>query len=244
MTLLIVEDEPIHADRFEMLAEQLGYAVAGVYDNAFDALDCFHRSAPDVLLLDINLRGDVDGIQLAERIHRIRPVPVVFVTALQDDETFALAQRTRPEAFILKPFDSLQLQRAIELAVSRLSEADAAAPPDFGHNDLVLSDCFFVKVRGKLEKVTFDDILFLEADGRHCLLHTAQGNKFAIRIPLSDLESKLPAADFARTHRSYVIALRWLKSVDIQNMLVLVKDRPVPLSRSHREAVLGRFEQL
>ena len=244
MTLLIVEDEPIHADRFEMLAEQLGYGIAGVCDNAFDALDCFHRSAPDLLLLDINLRGDINGIQLAGRIQQIRPVPVVFVTALQDDETFALAQRTRPEAFILKPFDSLQLQRAIELAVSRLSEVGSAAPPDFGENDLVLSDCFFVKVRGKLEKVTFGDILYLEADGRHCLLHTAQGHKFAIRIPLSELESKLPAADFARTHRSYVVALRWLKSIDLQQMLVLVKDRSVPLSRSHREAILGRFEQL
>ncbi|MBC7774017.1 MAG: response regulator [Phycisphaerae bacterium] len=244
MKILIVEDEPIHADRFEMLAEQLGYEVAGNCDNAFDALDCFHRTAPDLLLLDIHIRGEIDGIQLAERINQVRPMPVVFVTSLQDDETFARAQGTQPVAFILKPFDTLQLQRAIELAVSRLASAPTLSQSDFEQNDLVLPDCLFVKVREKLEKVPFDEILYVESEGRYSMLYTAGGRKFAIRIPLGELEMKLPEGRFARTHRSNLIHLKWLQSVDLQEMTVLVKDKSVPLSKGFREQILARLDQV
>ena len=244
MKILIVEDEPIHADRFEMLAEQLGYELAGNCDNAFDALDCFHRTGPDLLLLDIHIRGDIDGIQLAERINQIRPVPVVFVTSMQDDETFARAQRSQPVAFILKPFDTLQLQRALELAVHRLSANPAPPESNFEQNDLVLPDCLFIKVREKLEKITFDEILYLESDGRYTMLYTSTGRKFAIRIPLGDLELKLPESRFARTHRSNIIHLKWLQSVDLQDMMVLVKDKNVPLSKGFRDQILRRLAQV
>lgn len=244
MKILIVEDEPIHADRFEMLAEQLDYTVAGICDNAFDALDCFHQTTPDLLLLDIHIRGEIDGIQLAERLNQLRPVPIVFVTSMQDDETFARAQRTQPIAFILKPFDTLQLQRAIELAVSRLVNSPTLAPSDFGQNDLVLPDCLFIKVREKLEKVAFDDLLYLESDGRYTMIYTAGGRKFAVRIPMSDLEKKLPLQHFARTHRSFIIHLKWLQSVDLQEMMMCVKDKNIPLSKGFREQILERLEQI
>ena len=67
-------------------------ALVGPCDNAFDALDLFHREKPDLLLRDIHLAGDVDGIQLAERANRASPKPTVFVITLQDDGTFACAQ--------------------------------------------------------------------------------------------------------------------------------------------------------
>jgi DNA-binding LytR/AlgR family response regulator len=240
MRILIVEDEPIHADRFEMLALQMGYEVAGICDNAFDALDCFHRTQPDLLLLDIHLRGDTDGVQLAERLRQSRAVPVIFITSMQDDDTFARARRTGPAAFILKPFDLLQLRRAIELAVGSL----APAPNDFEQTDLVLPDCLFIKVREKLEKVPLDDILYVESEGRYAMLHTVAGRKFAIRIPLGDLEARLPADRFARIHRGYLIHLKWMQSVDLHDMTVKVKDRDLPLGKSYREQVLERLQQL
>ncbi|MBL7828253.1 MAG: response regulator, partial [Saprospiraceae bacterium] len=177
MKVLIIEDEPLHADRFEMLVQQMGYEVVGNCDNAFDALDCFHRNQPDLLLLDIHLRGEIDGIQLAERVNQIRPVPHVFVTSMQDDYTFERAKQTQPMAFILKPFDALQLQRAIELAIVRLS-ADSSES-HFEQNDLVLTDCFYVKVREKLQKVNISEILYIESDTRYSMIYTANGKKYA-----------------------------------------------------------------
>lgn len=244
MTLLIVEDDPLHADRFEMLAQKMGYEVAGICDNAFDALDCFHQSKPDLLLLDIQLRGDIDGIQLAERINRISPVPIVFVTSMQDEQTFQRAKPIQPVAFILKPFDTLQLQRAIELAVVRLTDSPIGSEIPFEHKDLVLPDCFFVKVREKLEKVNWSDILYLESEGRYSMVHTSKNRKYALRMPLGELESRLPQSQFVRTHRSFVVQINSLQSVDLQNMTVQIADKSVPLSKGFRDQVLERLAQI
>jgi DNA-binding LytR/AlgR family response regulator len=242
MKLLIVEDEPLYANQLEMLVEQMGYTLAGSYDNAFDALDCFHREQPDFLLLDINLSGDVDGIQLAERVNKIRPTPTVFITSRHDNDTFEQVQKTDPVAYLLKPFDSLQLQRTIELAVAKMTTGDSSGT--FEQSDLVVQDCLFIKVRQKLEKVHFDDILFLEADDRYSILYTTGGNKFAIRMPLGDLEKRLPSSRFARTHRSFLIQLKWMQSVDLQDMIIHIKDRHVPLSKGYRDDLLKRLEQV
>ena len=128
MKILIVEDEALYADQLEMLCEQLGYEVVGICDNAFSALDTFHRTQPDLSLLDINLDGEVDGIQLAGQISAKEPVPFIFISSLEDDATFQRAQATMPAAYMLKPFNNLQLQRSIELAVGRLQDvADTTA---------------------------------------------------------------------------------------------------------------------
>lgn len=242
MKLLIVEDEPLYASQLEMLVEQMGYALAGTFDNAFDALDCFHREQPDFLLLDINLSGDIDGIQFAERVNKIRPTPTIFITSRQDNDAFARVQKTDAVAFIIKPFDILQLQRTIELAVAKMASNDVHNT--FDQSDFAMQDCLFIKVRQKLEKVHFDEILFLEADDRYSILYTAGGNKFAIRMPLGDLEEKLPQSRFARTHRSFLIQLKWMQSVDLHDMIIHIKDRHVPLSKGYRDDLLKRLEQV
>jgi DNA-binding LytR/AlgR family response regulator len=242
MKILLVEDDPLYASQLEMLIGRMGYTIVGPCDSAFDALDLFHREKPDLLLLDIHLAGDVDGIQLAQRANQAHPTPTVFVTSMQDDHTFARAQKIQPAAFIIKPFDALQLQRTIELAVGKM--APGTAPDAFDRHDLVLADCLFVKVRDKLEKVPLDDILYVEADDRHSILHTQSNHKFALRLPLSELETKLPVSRFARSHRSYLIHLRWIQSVDLQAMTIQVKEKQVPLSKGCREQILERLEQI
>ncbi|MCB9333271.1 MAG: response regulator [Lewinellaceae bacterium] len=241
MRILIVEDEPLYASQLEMLIDRMGYEVVGAFDNAFDALDCFHREKPDLLLLDINLAGEVDGIELAARANRARAVPVVFITSLQDDETFARAQQTHPAAFIIKPFDELQLQRSIELAVAQLAKSPETT---FEAGDLVLQDSLFIKVREKLEKVSLAEILYAEADDRYSELHTSTGRKFVVRIPLGQLEEKLNTRQFARTHRSFLINLNQIQSVDLQENFIQVKDKSIPLSKGYRDQVLERLEQL
>ncbi|HAD12423.1 MAG TPA: hypothetical protein DCF33_08285 [Saprospirales bacterium] len=77
----------------------------------------------DLLLLDVQLGGEIDGILHAKKVVRIRQVPIVFVTSMRDDQTFERARQIQPVVFILKPFDTLQLQRAIELAVEGLAKA-------------------------------------------------------------------------------------------------------------------------
>ncbi|MBL8968231.1 MAG: response regulator [Spirochaetaceae bacterium] len=115
--ILIVEDENIVALDMKMRLEALGYAVAGVVDTGPAALEAMVASPPDLVLMDIKLKGEVDGIETA-RIARERvEVPIIFVTAFTDEKTLERAKLASPYGYIVKPFHERELRIAIELAL-------------------------------------------------------------------------------------------------------------------------------
>ncbi|MHC1744180.1 MAG: response regulator [Syntrophobacteraceae bacterium] len=115
--ILVVEDEPIVAmDIMERLTA-LGYQSAGQAAEAERALALAHSERPDLVLMDIHLRGGMDGITLAEEIRRSMHLPVIFLTAFSEEETLHRAKLAEPDGFILKPFDDRELKSAIEIAL-------------------------------------------------------------------------------------------------------------------------------
>lgn len=242
MKILIVEDDPLYAAQLEWLVGSLSYEIAGTCTNAFDAINLFHRKSPDLLLLDIHIIGEIDGIQLASHINKIRKTPVIFITSLSDDETFNRVQQIGPAGFIIKPFNPLQLQRVIELTVAKLGELNPNH--SFQDNDLILSDCFFIKVREKLVKIVLTEIFYIEADDRYSIIHTISGHKYIIRIPLGELEEKLPSSAFIRTHRSYIIQSKYIQSVNVQDETIQLNQINIPMSKTYREKILDKIKRL
>ena len=115
--ILIVEDENIVALDMKIRLESLGYRVLGVVDNGAAALDFLASSLPDLVLMDIKLKGGSDGIETA-RIARERvDVPIIFVTAFTDETTLERAKIASPYGYIVKPFHERELRIAIELAL-------------------------------------------------------------------------------------------------------------------------------
>jgi len=242
MKILIVEDDPLYAAQLEWLVGSLSYEIAGTCTNAFDAIDLFHQKNPDLLLLDILIIGEIDGIQLASRINQIRETPVIFITSLEDDETFNRVQKVGPSGFILKPFNPLQLQRVIELTIAKLGQSNQSH--SFLDKDLILSDCFFIKVREKLEKIKLSEILYIEADDRYSIIHTISEHKYIVRIPLGELEEKLPSSAFIRTHRSYIIQSKYIQSVNVHDETIQLNQINIPLSKTYREKILDKLKRL
>lgn len=242
MKVLIVEDDPLYASQLEWLAGNLQYEIVGNCTNAFEAIDLFHQKIPDLLLLDIQIIGDIDGIQLASRINQIRKTPIIFITSISDDETFNRVQQIGPAGFIIKPFNPMQLQRMIELTVSKLENSNQNH--SFQERDLILTDCFFIKVREKLVKVELKEILYIEADDRYSIIHTISEKKYIIRIPLGELEVKLPTSSFMRTHRSYIIQSKYIKSVNIQDETIQLNHLDIPMSKTHREKILDKIRRI
>lgn len=241
--ILIVEDEPLYASNLEMLVEQLGYVCAGVADNAGDALQKVGQHAPDLILMDINIAGQTDGITLAEQINRQAPVPVIFITSLRDDHTYERAKAIRPYAFVGKPFNEIDLQRTIELAVSRLLETEVEAPEKTWPQDLVFKDCFFIKVRQQLVKVPFGEILFIEVDKHYCTLTTAD-KSYVVRMSMNELLQRLPVNQFLRTHRSYLVNAEKIDSFDLADSVVFVAGHSIALSRRYKNLVLEQLDYL
>ncbi len=107
--VMIVEDEAITAMATGAMLKRLGHVVAASVSSGQAALDAFRRQAPDLVLMDIRLHGDMDGIETARLIRRDSDVPVIFVTAYVDEGTRRLAAETSPLAVVAKPLDEYEL---------------------------------------------------------------------------------------------------------------------------------------
>lgn len=118
-SILVIEDESLVAEELSMRLEQLGYEVGGVVDNAADALSYVSIVRPDLALVDINIKGPQNGIEVARRFRAQFDVPVVFLTAHADAATLKEATATEPFGYIVKPFDKRSLAATLETALRR-----------------------------------------------------------------------------------------------------------------------------
>ncbi len=117
--ILIVEDEAVTAKDIASTVELLGYGVAGVADTGEDAVGMALSLKPDLILMDIRLKGRLDGIEAAAKILEQSPVPVVYLTAFADPETLKHAKLTHPFGYLVKPFADSQLSAVIETTLAR-----------------------------------------------------------------------------------------------------------------------------
>lgn len=117
--ILIVEDERVVAEDLKRILMKMGYAVTGVVSSGDEALESVRATTPDLVLMDIRIKGPQDGIEVAEHIYAEFGVPVSYLTAYADAPTLERAKGTMPFGYILKPFEARSLQTTIELAIHR-----------------------------------------------------------------------------------------------------------------------------
>jgi DNA-binding NarL/FixJ family response regulator len=119
--ILIIEDEVIIAEEIKITLEGLGHKVLGIIMNGDKAINLLPSIDADLVLLDIQIRGSVSGIDLAHLIRKTHQIPFVFLTAFSDAETLSKVKETLPYGYIVKPFDETDLKVAIELALYKFS---------------------------------------------------------------------------------------------------------------------------
>lgn len=117
--ILIVEDEVIVAMELKSRLASFGYEVVGAVGYGEEAIEKAVETAPDLLLMDITLAGALDGIEAARRIHEIRDIPVVYLTAHSDEQTLQKAKQGDPFAYLIKPFTESELRTTIEVALHK-----------------------------------------------------------------------------------------------------------------------------
>jgi DNA-binding LytR/AlgR family response regulator len=231
--ILIVEDEPIIATDIEMTLEDLGYNVVGVEDNAAEAYAAIGKLQPDLVLLDINLEGDVDGVMLAQDINANFQIPFVYLTSNADNLTINRVKRTKPAGFILKPFNEKDLKSNIEIALFTGKEKDKKS------TDYLQE--FFVKDGNSLVKLKVDNILFIKADDNYSRIYTVD-KSYILSSTLKAIEEKLPANKFMRIHRSYVVNLDFIDK--IKESTLYAGKHSLPIGRSYQEQIFQRINKL
>jgi DNA-binding LytR/AlgR family response regulator len=230
LRIYIVEDEPLIADTIRTVLEENGHSVCGESDNAKEAVFDIETLDPDLVISDIVLEGDLDGVSMIEHLQKKRKFPFIFLTSLSDQMTLDRVKKTRPAGYIVKPFNENTLISNIELAYHKFTSDS----PSISVN--LESDSFFIKNKGELLRVIQSDILFLEADGNYCNLYTAKRNHL-LSHTLKSVEEKLPFHKFLRVHRSYIINFSKIES--IQDGYVFIDGHKIPVSRSFKEALMN-----
>lgn len=242
--ILVVEDEMIIGAKISMQLSSLGYEVTGILPRGEDAIQHVADNRPDIVLLDINLKGQLDGIETAARLQQHGHIPVIYITANADEATFNLAKSTRPYAFISKPFKQLDLQRAIELTISLMAENNNGTT-DTEINDeeqpFILSDRIFVRHKEKMVKIMLADILYIEADRNYCHVFTKE-KEYVLAITLKLIEEKLSMQRFLRVHRSFLINLSQVD--EVAETQVMIAKKSIPLGAGMREQLLKNLQTL
>jgi PAS domain S-box-containing protein len=136
-TILIVEDEAIIAEQLRDTLENLGYAVPSPIRSGREAIDSAEKEHPDLVLMDIKLDGDIDGIDAAQEINNRFNIPVIYLTAYKDDLTVERAKQTGPFGFVIKPFNERELDANIQMALQRHELENRIRESEEKYRDLV-----------------------------------------------------------------------------------------------------------
>lgn len=241
--ILVVEDEMLIGAKISMLLTNLGYEVTGILPRGEDALIQVEENRPDIIVLDINLKGSIDGIETAAILQQ-KNIPVIYLTANADDATFNRAKLTGPTAFISKPFKQLDLQRAIELTIIHLAHTDpyTVKPIEVQEEQpFILVDRIFVRYTSKMVKIMLMDILYMEADRNYTRIFTSQ-KEFLLSVTLKYVEEKLRIPFFMRIHRSYLVNMTRIDQVLESD--VMIGDKAIPLGTGMREKLMQRMQTL
>jgi len=239
--IMIVEDDMIIAADISMQLTQLGYGVMGIFPRAEDALRQLEHQRPDILLLDIQLKGSMDGIQLATTIQEQYPLPIIYLTANTDRPTFDRAKSTKPLAFIAKPFDQEDLERTLELVADRLTES-SESPPDQPEEEVyTLDDRIFIKQRQRMVKLYIRDICYVSADRNYCKVFT-DNQEYLLSISLGQFEEKLRMPSFIRVHRSYLVNVPKIDELADNCSSLVIGKAHIPVSKTFQEDLINRLK--
>lgn len=247
--ILIVEDELLLAQDISNRLTAINYETVGIAPTAIKALQLLAENTDiDIILIDIILKGNLDGIELATLINAKYDIPFIFLTSHADNELVERAKNVRPYAYILKPFNDRQVSVAIELALmnfyNKTPEKDLLKRREFAVDDnqvLQIKDSLFLKKGHHFERVPLKEILFLQADSNYCTVHAKSG-RYIYSTVLKKIEAELPQNQFLRTHRSYVININLVSG--FEGNTLFVGEKKIPVSKAHRDEVFKLFHTI
>lgn len=247
MKIMLIEDEFILASELAETLESEGYDIVLAADNGQEALDFFKENEVDLVLCDIHIKGDWDGIETVKRLIAIKQIPVIYLTAFTDKETLERAKQTFPSAYIPKPYHITNLRMAIELAINNFAvkiqptiKVLKDEKPENQSKEMFLqvNDDIFIKQNYQFVKFSLNEILYLEADNIYTNIITSQ-KKYVIRQSIGNVLERLLIKNLIRVHRSFVVNINKIDSFNEYE--VIVQGHPIPISRTYKDEFMKHF---
>lgn len=234
--IVIVEDEAIIAEDLSDILQSNDYEMCGIARTFQKAIDLLDKYQPDIVLLDIQIKGERDGIDLALKIRDEYHLPYIFISSHSDSSTVKRASSASPYGYLVKPFDDDDVLVAIEIALGNFAKENAISD-----NNFILNDCLFVRQKNLSVKVPMKEILFIQADGNYSIIHTKK-KRYTLRSTLKDIAPKLPQNSFYRSHKSYIINLQNLSAVNSEN--IYIDEEKLPIGRNQLHELTDKLNKL
>ena len=214
--VFIVEDEAITRATLQDGLEEMGIQVVGYADEAKMALEKIPKSDTNLIILDINLIGEEDGIWLGEKLKEEGRLPFIYLTAYGDEKTVQLAVKTNPHGYLLKPFESIDVYAAISVATENFSRNRSAETDNLNLEEpkkeaLPNQEYLFIKDDHLFVKLKKSDIGYIKSDNNYLDIYL-HDHRHLVRSKLSEFMKVLPQHQFLQVHRSYAINIHMVQS--------------------------------
>ncbi|MCC3159756.1 LytTR family DNA-binding domain-containing protein [Hymenobacter sp. 15J16-1T3B] len=229
LTCYIIEDEHLAQEILEEYIRKVPFLeLKGCYASPLEAASHLAEDKPDLLFLDINM-PDLDGLSF---IPMLNPKPLIILTTAYDQ--YALkAYDLEVKDYLLKPFTFERFYKGVLRLYREQSPRPTLEKPADKAAAKNEPDYIFLKVGHRIQKVAIRDILFVEGMKDYLRIHTAE-EKIMTLLNFAKLEELLPAQDFARVHRSFLVALD--KIDHIEKNRIQIADQIIPISDTYAEA--------
>lgn len=219
--IYILEDEIITQELLKQTLEDLNYSICGMSTDATTALKEIEELRPDLALLDIKVDGKETGIWLGNQLD----IPIIYLTAYNDNKTIKNAVDTNPMGYLVKPFNAKDLYIAVELAVSKLKSKPQIV----------------VKEKDKNIFIYEKDILFAKKEDQYLILYLKNSEKL-IRCNMKDFLEMLSSKSFLQVHRSYVVNKDYMTAFSSKE--ITVSDTIIPISKGYVKNVMIEIAQI
>ena len=234
ISILVVEDDLAVALEMEMIISKLGYKYMGNARSSVQAIKAMDKEKPDLIIMDIAIEGDIDGITLAESITSFN-IPIIFITGIEDPNLFERAKKIPYSGYLVKPFHSLTLRSAIEKAIP-ISENS--------FNNLDDKKGLLLKSGNRFYKILLNEILFINVEGNYCYFFTKE-KKFVLKLSMKRVLEKINDYKvFLKIHRNYVVHKKAITNFNSKDSTIFINGINIPVGRNYREQVMKVLKEV
>jgi DNA-binding LytR/AlgR family response regulator len=227
--VLIVEDKLLIAEDIAQRLEKHSLEVIDTCSSGEEAIEKAKSKNPDLILMDIELSGAMDGISAAQIISQQLSVPIIYLSDYTDNKTLDRAKKTQPANYLTKPFNEADLIRAIDLAFSNAKHA----PVTINRTTRPV----FMRTESQVYlKLDMQEILYLEADRSYCKVITTT-RTFTLSTSMNNVYDQLNHEDFIKVHRSYIVNVSRITSLEGNS--IKIGETEIQMSKEYRDDLMG-----
>lgn len=236
LRLGIVEDNQLVGKTLCTAAAQVGYLPLEPVSSYDEALQMIEIQKPDLVVIDIQLEGEKNGLDLAHTLKEAGKIPFIFITTDTSKETIDIIKKLTPTAYLLKPITKEDLLASVEVCMHNFHHKPAKKNITETHKPL--KDSLFLRLESSIQKVLIADILYLESKNSQVTIFTRSGN-LQIKNTLQGFVRSARCEKFERVHKSYVVNIDKISRISTD--AIYLDKISIPFSRLYKEKLFSKI---